>query len=607
MYPWVSSKDFRYSDDLKEVEFYKGTNPENDPQRKNVWTPVYLDAAGKGLMITLSAPIYHEDTFKGVVSLDLTNAWLSKEIKSQYESYLVDDNSTVLAAGKKDLSKESIEKLNKYLKLPKSDLQKILAPKENTVHTFHNYYIYTAEFQDVSWKMIFLVPIWLIIGKSVLYTLPILLVCILFLLATSQAEKRRKSEELLAKKNDLFETTLYSIEEGIIVTDQSGNVTLMNKTAEEYAGWTNEEACGQRFQTVFKNVNALTHELRYNPVQKVLETGDNIYAGKNEALISRNGKEIYIASTVSAIRSEGGAITGAVASFRDITKEYEQEQQIDGFLELNFDMLCVMDSKGYYHKVNKKFEEVLGFKSAELEGKSFLTHVHEEDVESTIEGVQNFTQYKQVTSLINRFQCKDGTYKYIEWHAQPRVGKFIYSSARDVTEQVIREEKLETIAGRDQLTGAYNRYHFDTIIEAEMERSDFLNKPLSVALIDMDHFKNVNDTWGHPVGDEVLKHIAKVINETIRDSDILIRFGGEEFVLLMPQTSLKGAIEASEKVRTAIENNPHPTAGRQTASFGVAERTKAEVFISWYHRSDEALYKAKGNGRNCIVVANSPK
>ena len=138
-----------------------------------------------------------------------------------------------------------------------------------------------------------------------------------------------------------------------------------------------------------------------------------------------------------------------------------------------------------------------------------------------------------------------------------------------------------------------------------MERSDCYERPLSMALIDMDHFKNVNDTWGHPVGDEVLKYTAEIIQETIRESDILVRFGGEEFILLMPQTSLKGAIEASEKVRAAIDNNLHSTAGRQTASFGVAERTKAEPFTSWYHRTDEALYKAKKNGRNCIVVANS--
>ncbi|MEL7655144.1 MAG: PAS domain S-box protein, partial [Bacillota bacterium] len=417
MYPWVSSKDFRYSKDLKEVEFYKGATPANDPQRKNVWTPVYVDAAGKGPMVTLSAPIYQEDTFKGVVSLDLTNAWLSREIKSQYESYLIDDTFTVLAAGKKDLSMESIDKLNKYLKLPQRDLEKIFELKENTVHPFHGYYLYTAGFEDVSWKMIFLIPIWFIIGKSVLLTLPILLVCILFLLATSQAERRRKSEELLARKNDLFETTLYSIDEGIIVTDLSGKITMMNKMAEEYTGWSNEEACGKEFQAVFKNINTITDDLSYNPVSKVLKTGQNISLGKNTTLISKYDSEIYISGGVSAIRSESETITGAVVSFRDITKEYEQEKQIESFIELNFDMLCVMDSKGYYHKVNKKFEEVLGYKSAELEGKSFLTHIHEEDVESTIKGVQNFIQYKQGTSLISRFQCKDGTYKYVEWHA----------------------------------------------------------------------------------------------------------------------------------------------------------------------------------------------
>jgi diguanylate cyclase (GGDEF)-like protein len=123
-------------------------------------------------------------------------------------------------------------------------------------------------------------------------------------------------------------------------------------------------------------------------------------------------------------------------------------------------------------------------------------------------------------------------------------------------------------------------------------------------LLDLDHFKNVNDTWGHPVGDELLKLTSRTMEETKRNSDILIRFGGEEFIVLMPHTSIEGAAAAAEKIRAEIERNSHPVTGVQTVSIGVVERMKSESFRLWYKRTDDALYRAKESGRNRVVVAD---
>jgi diguanylate cyclase (GGDEF)-like protein/PAS domain S-box-containing protein len=607
MYPWTSSKEFRYTDELKSVEFYKVGTPENDPSRSIVWTPVYLDAAGKGLMVTLSAPVYRGDDFQGVVSLDLTNSWLSNQIASRYDSYLIDDTCTVLATSHKKPAGNRIDKISDYLKLSNDDIDKLMALQENKVHTFGGCYVYTTAFQDAPWKMITLVPVWKMIGSALLYSLPILIICVFLLLSMYQIKKRRKSEEQLEKKNSLLETTLFSIDEGIIVTDRSGRITLMNKMAEEFTGWTASDALGQDFSVVFHNINISSGEKRPNPVALVIESGENSYPHGRVGLVSKDGTEYYISGAASAMRSENGALTGVVVSFRNVTKEYEQEKQIEGFLELNFDILSVVDTNGYFHKVNKKFEESTGYKSEELEGKSFLAFLHDDDIQGTLEAVREFSKNKTTASFTNRFRCKDGSYKYIEWHTQPRVGKFIYSSARDVTEQVLKTEELESMAGMDQLTGIYNRYYFDSIIKGEIYRSDYYDQPLSMALIDMDHFKKVNDTWGHPVGDEVLIQTARTMEKSVRDSDILVRFGGEEFLLLMPNTPLEGAAFVSEKLREAIQNNPHPVAGIQTASVGVAEHAKSEPFLKWYRRVDKALYTAKEGGRNRIVAAQNSK
>lgn len=601
LYPWTPSKDFYYSDLLKNVEFFKVVTPSCDPDRSKVWTSVYLDSAGKGLMVTLSAPVYSGDDFQGVVSLDLTNAWLSKEISSSYESYLVDNSATILASSRKDLAKDRIYTLSECLSLSDPDTKSLLSLKERTVSSYGGNYIYLSSYHDTPWKLIVLVPIWKIAAKAFFLTLPIMVICVLLLLSVNQIEKRRISENLLAKKNSLLETTLSSIEEGIIVTDRSGNVTLMNRTAQDYTGWTEDEAMGQELQNVFHIVNYKTKEDASDPIAKVLDSGKQSFSWSSSCLISKDGTEAYISGTVSPIYAGGAAATGSVVSFRDITKEYEQEKQIEGFLDLNLDMLCVVDTDGNFHKVNRKFEEVLGYTSEDLKGNSFLSFLHDDDIQLTLEALKKFSKGIPSAGFTNRFRCKDGDYKYIEWHTQPRIGKFVYSSARDVTEQVMKAAALEDLVSRDQLTKAYSRHYFDTIIKAEMDKADYCNQPLSMALIDMDHFKNVNDTWGHPVGDEVLIQTKEVIEKAIRDTDILIRFGGEEFLLLMPGTPLAGAVVVSEKVRAAIESSAHAVAGIQTASFGVAEREKCESFLNWYKTVDQALYHAKETGRNRVA------
>lgn len=174
----------------------------------------------------------------------------------------------------------------------------------------------------------------------------------------------------------------------------------------------------------------------------------------------------------------------------------------------------------------------------------------------------------------------------------------------DITIQKKAEELLKDIAVTDELTGLYNRHYLYSRINEEIERSDRSNEPMSIMILDIDKFKRVNDTWGHPVGDEVLKETAEITKSMIRKDDILVRLGGEEFLVLMPQTDTMEAVSVAEKVRKALENNIHPTVGTFTASFGVAERNKSEGFKSLYKRADDALYRAKETGRNRVVCSD---
>lgn len=154
----------------------------------------------------------------------------------------------------------------------------------------------------------------------------------------------------------------------------------------------------------------------------------------------------------------------------------------------------------------------------------------------------------------------------------------------------------------DRLTGLYNRYYFDKKVAEELQKTGRI-KP-SLMILDIDHFKKVNDTWGHPVGDVILKRTAELIQGMVRKTDVVARLGGEEFIIFMPGTDTQGVIAGAEKLRKAIEQEAFPEAGSITASFGTAQMMEGESYVNWYKRVDEALYHAKAGGRNCVISAD---
>ena len=164
-----------------------------------------------------------------------------------------------------------------------------------------------------------------------------------------------------------------------------------------------------------------------------------------------------------------------------------------------------------------------------------------------------------------------------------------------------KNQMLKSLAQTDELTGLYNRNLLEQRLINDMEMSDRYHEPLSLIMMDLDHFKNVNDNWGHDTGDEVLATSANIIRNAIRKSDMAFRWGGEEFLILTPHTNLKGAESLAEKIREHIASGVYPKVGRITASFGVAEHFLTESSSQWFKRADLSLYKAKNSGRNCVV------
>lgn len=166
----------------------------------------------------------------------------------------------------------------------------------------------------------------------------------------------------------------------------------------------------------------------------------------------------------------------------------------------------------------------------------------------------------------------------------------------------VAKKQIEKLAITDKLTGLFNRVKTDEIIENNIEIYKRYNQDMTLAILDLDHFKSVNDTYGHQVGDEVLKDIANILQQNIRKTDHIGRWGGEEFIIIYPKTNKKDGFALAQKIRTSIESYEFVNAGKQTASFGITSLNQNDTFETMLKRADDALYIAKKNGRNKVEV-----
>jgi diguanylate cyclase (GGDEF)-like protein len=165
-------------------------------------------------------------------------------------------------------------------------------------------------------------------------------------------------------------------------------------------------------------------------------------------------------------------------------------------------------------------------------------------------------------------------------------------------------QRLTVLATHDDLTGIYNRRHFMSVVQREWDRARRYNTEAAMLLIDADHFKQVNDGHGHLCGDELLRSIAKAVGDSLRQADVLARFGGEELIVFLPHTDPLGALDVAERVRERVAALSVPWRGTTvstTVSVGVAPLRNELPSLDWMiHEADTALYAAKADGRNCV-------
>lgn len=298
------------------------------------------------------------------------------------------------------------------------------------------------------------------------------------------------------------------------------------------------------------------------------------------------------------------------------------------------DAIISTNKEGKIRLVSPKALELVGLDTeSQLIGRRISEFIHEDDRErmkmnamKTFSGVKNGPNRYIGYKFNGEQYIMEVNSEFIDNEDQDL--QQMVSLIRDITERVRTEESLQRSEERfrqlskelahknkmlsntivhDQLTGIHNRYYFEQRIHEELAASDRYGNPLSMALVDLDFFKNVNDEFGHAVGDEVLVRIASIIQEMVRKSDVFARWGGEEFVILMPNTNSNGAKQAAQKICDAVAEGEFINNIKITISLGVAQRNPREYLDSWFRRCDRALYFAKQNGRNQVGISEVQK
>ena len=290
----------------------------------------------------------------------------------------------------------------------------------------------------------------------------------------------------------------------------------------------------------------------------------------------------------------------------------ENESKLRGITDSAQDAIIMLDSKGLIHFWNPAAERMFGYSSEEVRNREMHELVvPEAQREAARKGMRAFLEQEEVGSgsWLQEVEAvrRSGAVFPVEVSIAPvhfQGQWFLVGNVRDVSERREYERQLRELANRDGLTKVLNRRHFMDLAEHEVLRSERYREPLSLLMLDLDYFKEVNDTYGHQVGDIVLKELADILGGSLRKSDILGRVGGEEFAVLLPNTSGAQGAQVGEKLRGKVEQAQFDASCnklRCKLSIGVAGIEAVEYDLNrLLEGADKALYRAKQMGRNRI-------
>lgn len=407
---------------------------------------------------------------------------------------------------------------------------------------------------------------------------------------------RKKTQQILEESEKKYKNLVEHSMVGVYRTDMKGNILYVNKALAQILGFESpNELIGQK--SLMRYQNPKDRELFIRKLEK-----EQYVSNYELNILDKNLNPVLV--MVSATL-ENGILSGMVFDMREIQESRTLVEKLSKAVEQIDDILYITDKFGNISYVNGAYCRHTGYTRDEVLG---------QNARIAKSGMHDTAFYKNLWTTILRGDVyrktlinkkKNGDFYYEKKTITPllddndKIIGFI-SSGKDVTEETMLHQEVERIATTDQLTGLYNRHKFEEVYRLESERSRRFTSPLSLILIDIDHFKAVNDRFGHDIGDLVLQRLAAIIKDNIRKFDVFARWGGEEFLILSPGTDLQDAEVLAEKLRSAVEFSEFPVVKNVTISLGISVLNDRDTFSDLFKRADEGLYRAKESGRNKV-------
>jgi len=414
---------------------------------------------------------------------------------------------------------------------------------------------------------------------------------------------------------DLFEMLFETIPDAtMIISMENGTILDCNRDFEVLTGYKKEELQGRHISEIHFFKDSIQEKIFFHSIEEEAKSSNVLIE------LELNYKNLIyglFSSAVVAIKNERYllSVIKDITEMKKLEKNLKESEEIHRMLADNaYDVIWTMDLAGKFTYISPSVEKLRGYTVEEV-----LTQSQEEllcpssriyfekGLENAIHLVQNGEPFHGFRGDLEQ-PCKDGTTIWTDVTVSgiyDKENRFVgmLGVSRDITDRRKLGEEIKRLSETDPLTQLNNRLKLDEVLRLEVERLSISESVCSVVLLDLDYFKRVNDTFGHLIGDVVLKEIAQILREETRQNDTVGRWGGEEFMIIMPFSDANGGRILAEKIRLIISEYNFTGVGKLTASFGVAETRGNLKAIELIAKADAALYEAKRDGRNRVCYS----